>query len=75
VGLALAESECAATARRTSPKIHNANVAVRMRAIDQTMRQRATPFARRSEIQRERFRLHPAKNLPKNGSALDSCVD
>jgi 5-methyltetrahydropteroyltriglutamate--homocysteine methyltransferase len=57
VGLALAESECAATARRTSPKIHNANVAVRMRAIDQTMRQRATPFARRSEIQRERFGL------------------
>ncbi|MEY9279772.1 5-methyltetrahydropteroyltriglutamate--homocysteine S-methyltransferase [Bradyrhizobium yuanmingense] len=57
VGLALADSECAATARRTSPKIHDANVATRMRAIDQTMRRRASPFARRSEIQRARFGL------------------
>ncbi|RXH36689.1 5-methyltetrahydropteroyltriglutamate--homocysteine methyltransferase [Bradyrhizobium nanningense] len=54
---ALADSECAMTARRSSPKIHDANVAVRMMAIDQKMRRRASPFARRSEIQRERFGL------------------
>ncbi|MGY3238421.1 5-methyltetrahydropteroyltriglutamate--homocysteine methyltransferase [Bradyrhizobium sp. USDA 4472] len=57
VGQALAESECAVTARRSSPKIHDANVAARMRAIDQKMRRRTSPFARRSEIQRVRFGL------------------
>ncbi|MBB4380322.1 5-methyltetrahydropteroyltriglutamate--homocysteine S-methyltransferase [Bradyrhizobium sp. SBR1B] len=57
VGQALADSERAATARRSSPKTQNANVAVRMRAIDQTMRQRASSFSRRSEIQRGRFGL------------------
>ncbi|MDA9409709.1 5-methyltetrahydropteroyltriglutamate--homocysteine S-methyltransferase [Bradyrhizobium sp. CCBAU 45384] len=57
VGLALADSERAVTARRTSPKIHDTKVAVRMRRIGQTMRRRASPFARRSEIQRKRFGL------------------
>ncbi|OPY95447.1 5-methyltetrahydropteroyltriglutamate--homocysteine S-methyltransferase [Bradyrhizobium sacchari] len=57
VGLALADSDCAAAARRTSPKIRDANVGIRMRAIDQTMRRRASPFACRSEIQRNRFGL------------------
>ncbi|MEZ2143285.1 5-methyltetrahydropteroyltriglutamate--homocysteine S-methyltransferase [Bradyrhizobium sp. DN5] len=57
VAPAFAESERAATVRRTSPKIRDANVAVRMRAIDQTMRRRASTFARRAEIQSNRFGL------------------
>ncbi|WP_407185195.1 5-methyltetrahydropteroyltriglutamate--homocysteine S-methyltransferase [Bradyrhizobium centrosematis] len=57
VGQALADSESAAVTRRSSSKVHDANVAVRMRAIDQTMRRRANPFAIRSEIQKGRFGL------------------
>ncbi|QIG94486.1 MULTISPECIES: 5-methyltetrahydropteroyltriglutamate--homocysteine S-methyltransferase [unclassified Bradyrhizobium] len=57
VAKALAESECAAAVRRTSPKIRDANVVVRLSAINQAMRRRASPFASRAEIQRKRFGL------------------
>ncbi|MGY3488212.1 5-methyltetrahydropteroyltriglutamate--homocysteine methyltransferase [Bradyrhizobium sp. USDA 4011] len=57
VAQSLAESQSAVTGRRTSPKIRDANLAVRMRAIDEAMRRRASPFVRRAEIQRKRFRL------------------
>ncbi|WP_375784706.1 5-methyltetrahydropteroyltriglutamate--homocysteine S-methyltransferase [Bradyrhizobium sp. Pha-3] len=57
VAKALAESERAASIRRTSPKIRDANVAVRLGAINQTKRGRASPFASRAEIQRKRFGL------------------
>ncbi|WP_375779305.1 5-methyltetrahydropteroyltriglutamate--homocysteine S-methyltransferase [Bradyrhizobium sp. ma5] len=57
VAKALAQSERAASIRRTSPKISDANVAVRLGAINQTMRGRASPFASRAEIQRKRFGL------------------
>ncbi|TKV73896.1 5-methyltetrahydropteroyltriglutamate--homocysteine S-methyltransferase [Bradyrhizobium elkanii] len=54
---ALAESERVTTDRGTSPKIRDADVAVRMRTINQTTRRRASPFASRAEIQRKRFKL------------------
>ncbi|MGY3443398.1 5-methyltetrahydropteroyltriglutamate--homocysteine S-methyltransferase [Bradyrhizobium sp. USDA 4473] len=54
---ALAESERVTIRRGTSPKIRDANVAARMSAINQTARRRASPFVRRAEIQRERFKL------------------
>ncbi|WP_342710162.1 5-methyltetrahydropteroyltriglutamate--homocysteine S-methyltransferase [Bradyrhizobium sp. B124] len=57
VAKALAESERAASIRRTSPKIRDPDVAVRLGAINQTMRGRASPFASRAEIQRKRFGL------------------
>jgi len=53
----LAASKNAALAREQSPKIHNADVARRMAAIDQTKRYRCSPFAKRAEAQRARFAL------------------
>ncbi|MEY9260635.1 5-methyltetrahydropteroyltriglutamate--homocysteine methyltransferase [Bradyrhizobium elkanii] len=54
---ALAQSERVTTDRGTSPKIRDADVAIRMRAINQATRRRASPFASRAEIQRKRFKL------------------
>lgn len=67
VAKALAESECAAAVRGTSPKIRDANVVVRLSAINQAMRRRASPFASRAEIQRKRFGL-PAFSTTTIGS-------
>ncbi|HUN95212.1 MAG TPA: 5-methyltetrahydropteroyltriglutamate--homocysteine S-methyltransferase [Bradyrhizobium sp.] len=53
----IAASEAAAVARETSPKIHNANVARRMTAIDEAMRRRNSPFSTRADLQRARFKL------------------
>ncbi|UWU67812.1 5-methyltetrahydropteroyltriglutamate--homocysteine S-methyltransferase [Bradyrhizobium sp. NC92] len=53
----LAASKRAALAREKSSKIHNANVTRRMTTIDQTMRRRQSPYARRAELQRARFAL------------------
>lgn len=46
-----------AAARKTSPKIHNADVARRMAAVDNAMKRRQSPFGRRAEVQRARFDL------------------
>lgn len=54
---ALAQSDIAAMARETSLKIHNAGVARRMAAIDETMRRRKSPFASRAGVQRPQFGL------------------
>ncbi|WP_407175779.1 5-methyltetrahydropteroyltriglutamate--homocysteine S-methyltransferase [Bradyrhizobium sp. STM 3562] len=54
---ALAASEAAAIARETSPIIHSAAVARRMVAIDESMRRRLTPSAKRADVQRARFDL------------------
>jgi len=54
---ALAASEAAAIARETSPKIHNASVARRMAAIDETMRRRNSIFIQRASVQRSQFAL------------------
>ncbi|WP_050384068.1 5-methyltetrahydropteroyltriglutamate--homocysteine S-methyltransferase [Bradyrhizobium pachyrhizi] len=54
---ALAASDKAAKARRTSPKIHDATVAKRMATIDDAMRRRTSTFASRAEVQRKRFAL------------------
>ena len=53
----LAASEQAAASRKASPKIHHANVARQMSAIDESMRRRRSGFAHRARIQRERFAL------------------
>ncbi|MEY9590976.1 5-methyltetrahydropteroyltriglutamate--homocysteine methyltransferase [Bradyrhizobium yuanmingense] len=57
VGNALGASKRAATARKTSPKIHDAAVAKRLAAIDPAMRSRKSAFASRAEVQRKRFGL------------------
>ncbi|PWE77155.1 5-methyltetrahydropteroyltriglutamate--homocysteine methyltransferase [Bradyrhizobium sp. SUTN9-2] len=57
VANALGASERAATARKTSPKIHDAAVAKRLAAIDPAMRSRKSAFASRAEVQRKRFGL------------------
>lgn len=57
VAQALAASDQAAASRKTSPRIHDAGVARRMAAIDEAMRRRASPFARRAAAQRKRFAL------------------
>jgi 5-methyltetrahydropteroyltriglutamate--homocysteine methyltransferase len=54
---AIRTSDAAAAARKTSPRIHNAAVAQRLAAVDDGMRRRASPFADRAEVQRERFNL------------------
>ncbi|WP_338700997.1 MULTISPECIES: 5-methyltetrahydropteroyltriglutamate--homocysteine S-methyltransferase [Bradyrhizobium] len=54
---ALAASDAAARSRETSPKIHNADVAKRMMAIDDAMRRRQNVFTKRSGLQRARFGL------------------
>jgi 5-methyltetrahydropteroyltriglutamate--homocysteine methyltransferase len=53
----LAVSDAAATARRTSPKIHNAAVAQRSEAISDDMRRRKSAFPQRAAIQRAQFNL------------------
>jgi 5-methyltetrahydropteroyltriglutamate--homocysteine methyltransferase len=53
----LAASEIAAASRKASPKIHNANVARQVSAVNDAMRQRKNPFSHRTKIQHERFAL------------------
>lgn len=53
----LTASAAVAAARKTSPKIHNADVAKRIAAIDDRLRRRKSTFAVRSAVQRERFSL------------------
>ncbi|MCA1455836.1 5-methyltetrahydropteroyltriglutamate--homocysteine S-methyltransferase [Bradyrhizobium sp. BRP22] len=53
----LADWEGAAVARETSPNAHNAKVAKRMAAIDESSGRRRSAFARRAEVQRARFGL------------------
>ncbi len=57
VAASLAESANAAKLRKTSPKIHNRAVAQRVEAIDDGMRCRTSPFAKRAEVQRPQFGL------------------
>jgi 5-methyltetrahydropteroyltriglutamate--homocysteine methyltransferase len=54
---AIRTSDAAAAARKISPRIHNAAVAQRLAAVDDGLRRRASPFADRAEVQRERFNL------------------
>src|SRR5438874_684948 len=53
----LALSEEAAVTRETSPEIHNADVAGRMAAIDDSMRRRRSAFTQRADVQRVAFAL------------------
>jgi len=53
----LAASEQAAASRKASPKIHHANVARQVSAINESMRRRKNGFAHRAKLQRERFAL------------------
>jgi 5-methyltetrahydropteroyltriglutamate--homocysteine methyltransferase len=53
----LKASDRAAAARKSSPRIHDAKVASRVAGIDQAMRRRASVFAERVTVQRERFNL------------------
>lgn len=57
VATSLEASTNAANLRRSSPKIHSAAVAQRARTISEGMRHRASPFAKRAEVQRSRFGL------------------
>ncbi|HMM91913.1 5-methyltetrahydropteroyltriglutamate--homocysteine S-methyltransferase [Bradyrhizobium sp.] len=50
-------SDQAAAARKTSSRIHDAKVAARVAGIDEAMRRRASVFAERISVQRERFGL------------------
>jgi 5-methyltetrahydropteroyltriglutamate--homocysteine methyltransferase len=54
---ALAEADQVAVARETSTKIHNADLARRVTAIDEAMRRRGSPFAERVRVQRASFGL------------------
>jgi 5-methyltetrahydropteroyltriglutamate--homocysteine methyltransferase len=54
---ALRISDEAAAARKTSPRIHDAKVSARVAGIDEAMRFRASIFAERATVQRERFNL------------------
>jgi len=54
---ALAASKLAAARREASPKIHNANVARQMAAVNDAMHRRNSAFAERAEVQRARFSL------------------
>ena len=53
----LTASAAAAAARRTSLKVHNKAVADRVAAITADMASRRSPFAKRAQIQRARFKL------------------
>ena len=53
----LKASDKAASARKASPRIHDAKVATRVAAIDEAMRSRAGAFVERTAVQRERFNL------------------
>jgi 5-methyltetrahydropteroyltriglutamate--homocysteine methyltransferase len=50
-------SDAAASARKTSPRIHDPKVAKRLAAIDDAMRGRASPFKERAATQHRRFNL------------------
>ncbi|MFH0298491.1 5-methyltetrahydropteroyltriglutamate--homocysteine S-methyltransferase [Bradyrhizobium sp. 31Argb] len=54
---AIRASDAAAAARKISPRIHDVKVAQRLAAIDDGTRHRASRFAERVEVQRERFNL------------------
>jgi 5-methyltetrahydropteroyltriglutamate--homocysteine methyltransferase len=54
---ALQASEQAAASRKASPKIHNADVARQMAAVNESIRHRKNAFAQRAGIQRARFAL------------------
>ncbi|WNJ93151.1 5-methyltetrahydropteroyltriglutamate--homocysteine S-methyltransferase [Bosea sp. 685] len=54
---ALAASGQAATARKASPKVHDAAVAARIAAVTAGMADRKSAFAARAKIQRPRFNL------------------
>ena len=53
----LKASDAAAASRKTSPRIHDANVAARAAGIDDAMRRRASAYAERAEVQQQRFNL------------------
>ncbi|MBN8990868.1 MAG: 5-methyltetrahydropteroyltriglutamate--homocysteine S-methyltransferase [Rhizobiales bacterium] len=53
----LKASDEAAAARKASPRIHDAKVAARTAAISDAMRERASVFAERAEVQHQRFNL------------------
>ena len=57
VETALAASTAAAQARRTSPKIHNPQVAARMASVNAAMARRDADFAQRQALQEERLKL------------------
>ncbi|MEH2520352.1 5-methyltetrahydropteroyltriglutamate--homocysteine methyltransferase [Bradyrhizobium sp. AZCC 1610] len=57
VEAALRVSDEAATARKASPRIHDAKVAARIAGIDDAMRRRASAFAERAGVQHQRFNL------------------
>jgi 5-methyltetrahydropteroyltriglutamate--homocysteine methyltransferase len=57
VATALAASDAAAAARKTSAKIHDATVAKRAASVTGAMRARQSPFAQRAAVQRARFNL------------------
>jgi 5-methyltetrahydropteroyltriglutamate--homocysteine methyltransferase len=57
VSEALVASATAAAARKSSPKMHDANVARKMSAVNEAMRRRQNSFAARAKSQRERFLL------------------
>jgi 5-methyltetrahydropteroyltriglutamate--homocysteine methyltransferase len=54
---ALAASAAAVSARKVSPKVHNAGVAARLAAVKPKMASRESNFAVRSKAQRRRFNL------------------
>ncbi|WOF44412.1 5-methyltetrahydropteroyltriglutamate--homocysteine S-methyltransferase [Sphingopyxis indica] len=62
---AFSASRIAAVARRTSPKIHDPDVAARLAALDETATRRETPFAMRREAQQKRLALpaYPATTI------------
>jgi len=53
----LKASDEAVASRKASPRIHDAKVAARVAGIDEAMRFRASIFAERATVQRERFNL------------------
>jgi 5-methyltetrahydropteroyltriglutamate--homocysteine methyltransferase len=57
VQASLTASDHAAAARKSSPRIHDTKVAARVAGIDEAMRRRASVFAERVIVQRERFNL------------------
>jgi 5-methyltetrahydropteroyltriglutamate--homocysteine methyltransferase len=55
----LKASDKAASARKASPRIHDARVAARLAGISEVMRRRASGFAERAGVQHARFNLPP----------------
>lgn len=54
---AFEDSARAAAARKASPKVHNAEVAARVKSVSEAMTHRKSPFAPRAAVQRRRFAL------------------